>query len=237
MTSIVTVSPARNVYEQVKWKCQACSSMFSTIMLVHIILGFLMSDGTGSFSTGGLFVAVEARTYTLDGVFIYSVILMLGIGWMLASQNLSRDQLSIVTNNQTEVLSSFFFLVILSVFTFVSGLCMLYITVAIEMLKVSEPVIIENQFASFSTMLLFTVCMLIAGTIGYFIRVAFQFSKVFFVLLAILLFLLIRTYGGDTWAFIFGTTTASIIWRSSLYILLFWGASYLVRQRREVSRS
>ena len=237
MTSIVTVSPARNLYEQVKWKCQVSSSIFSTIVFVHIILGLLMSDGTGSFSTGGSLISMEARTYTLDGAFIYSIILMLGIGWMLASQNLSHDHLSIVTNNKTEVLSTFFFMIILSIFTFLSGVCMLLITVALDMLKTNEQLLIENQFISFSTMLLFTLCMLLAGTIGYFTRVAFQYSKVIAVVIFVILILVIRTYGVDTWGVLFGKTTAEIILRSSLYVFVLWCLSFIMRLFREVSRS
>lgn len=236
MTSIVTVSPARNVWEQVKWKCQTSSSMFSTIILVHLILGFLTSDGTGSFSTGGSFLSFEARTYTLDVAFLYSIILMLGIGWMLASGALSRDQFSIVTTNQTEVVSTFFFFVLLSIFTFVSSVCMLCIIVAIEMLKLNEPLVVENQFFSVSIMAMFIVCMLVASTMGYFIRTVFQFSKVLLGLLTVLLFLLIRMYGVDSWSAVFGTTSAEIIGRSSLYVVLLWGAIFVMRLRREVNR-
>ncbi|MER1958744.1 MAG: silver transporter [Solibacillus sp.] len=236
MTSIVTVSPARNVWEQVKWKCQTSSSMFSTIILVHLILGFLTSGGTGSFSTGGSFLSFEARTYTLDVAFLYSIILMLGIGWMLASGALSRDQFSIVTTNQTEVVSTFFFFVLLSIFTFVSSVCMLCISVAIEMLKLNEPLVVENQFFSVSTMAMFIVCMLVASTMGYFIRTVFQFSKVLLGLLTVLLFLLIRMYGVDSWSAVFGTTSAEIIGRSSLYVVLLWGAIFVMRLRREVNR-
>ena len=236
MTSIVTVSPARNVWEQVKWKCQTSSSMFSTIILVHLILGFLTSGGTGSFSTGGSFLSFEARTYTLDVAFLYSIILMLGIGWMLASGALSRDQFSIVTTNQTEVVSTFFFFVLLSIFTFVSSVCMLCISVAIEMLKLNEPLVVENQFFSVSIMAMFIVCMLVASTMGYFIRTVFQFSKVLLGLLTVLLFLLIRMYGVDSWSAVFGTTSAEIIGRSSLYVVLLWGAIFVMRLRREVNR-
>ena len=236
MTSIVTVSPARNVWEQVKWKCQTSSSMFSTIILVHLILGFLTSGGTGSFSTGGSFLSFEARTYTLDVALLYSIILMLSIRWMLASGALSRDQFSIVTTNQTEVVSTFFFFVLLSIFTFVSSVCMLCISVAIEMLKLNEPLVVENQFFSVSTMAMFIVCMLVASTMGYFIRTVFQFSKVLLGLLTVLLFLLIRMYGVDSWSAVFGTTSAEIIGRSSLYVVLLWGAIFVMRLRREVNR-
>ena len=236
MTSIVIVSPARNVWEQVKWKCQASSSMFSTIILVHLILGFLTSGGTGSFSTGGSFLSFEASTYTLDAAFLYSIILMLGIGWMLASGAVLYDQFSIVTTNQTEVLSTFFFFVLLSIFTFVSAVCMLCISVALELLKTNEPLMIESQFFSVGTMVLFIVCMLLTSTIGYFIRTLFQFSKVLLGLLAVLLFLLIRMSGVDSWGVVFGTTSAEIIWRSSLYILLLWGAIFTMRLRKEVNR-
>lgn len=236
MTSIVTVNPARNLYEQVKWKCQASSSVFNTIILVHIILGFLMSDGTGSFSMGGSLISMQARTYTLDGAFIYSVVLMLGIGWMLASGTLSRNQFSIVTTNQTEVISTFFFFVLISVFTFISAVCMLAISVVIEMLKMNEPLVIENQLFSVQTMVMFIVCMLLASTIGYFIRTVFQFSKVLLGLLAVLLFLLIRMYSVDIWSAVFGETSTEILWRSSLYVVLLWGAIFVMRLRREVNR-
>ena len=235
MTSIVTVNPARNLYEQVKWKCKTSSSVFSTIILVHIILGFLTSDGSGSFYMGDPLISMQARYYTLDGTFIYSIVLMLAIGWMLASGALSRDQFSIVTTNQTEVISTFFFFLLVSIFTFVSAVCMLAISVVVVMLKMNEPLVIENQI-SVQTMVIFIVCMLLASTIGYFIRTVFQFSKVLLGLLAVLLFLLIRTYSFDIWGIVFGETSAEILWRSSLYVVLLWGAVFVMRLRREVNR-
>ena len=52
MTSIVTVSPMRNIYEQVKWKCKAYSSMFSTVLIVYILMGLLSGGMSGSLGTG-----------------------------------------------------------------------------------------------------------------------------------------------------------------------------------------
>lgn len=236
MKSIVTVNPARNVWEQVKWKCQVSSSVFSTIVLVHIILGLLMSDGTGSYSTGGSIFSIEARLYTLDGAFIYSIVLLLGIGWMLASKNLSDDHFSIVTNNKTEVLSTFGFMLVVSIFTLISAACMLCVSVALQMLKTNGPLLIENQFISFSTVFLFSICMLLAGTIGYFIRVSIQFSKVLAVLFFASFILFIRTFGVTTWGVVFGETTTEIMLRSSLYIFVLWCLIFIMRLSREVGR-
>lgn len=234
MTSIVTVKPARNVWEQVKWKCKAYSSMFSTVILVHLIIGFLTSEGTGSFYIGGNF---EGRTYTLDALFIFSVILMLGLGWMLASNTLAQDQRSIVTTNQTEVLSMFIFTIILAIFTVMSALSVHCITIALEILKTDAPFILENPFFSSNTILAFAVCITLACAVGYFVRAVFQFSKIVLVLLAIALFLVIRANGMSFWGVIFGVNVWEIIGYSSLYILLVWTIIFIIRQFREVYRS
>lgn len=236
MTSILTVNPARNIWEQVKWKCQAYSSMFSTVILVHVILGFLTSEGTGSMMIGGSLVSYEARTYTLDGLFIYSVLLMLGMGWMLASGALSRDQFSIVTTNQMEVISTLLFTMVLAIFTVTSALSIHCITIALEVIKTDAPFVLEDQFFSLNTIFAFAVCITLACAVGYFVRVVFQFSKIVFVLLAIVLFLAIRAYTISLWGVVFGASIWEIVGRSSLYIVLLWAIILVIRQRREVNR-
>ena len=233
MTSIVTVSSKRNIFEQVKWKCKAYSSMFSTVILVHLIIGFLTSEGTGSFYYGGSF---EGRTYTLDGLFIFSVILMLGLGWMLASNTLAKDQRSIVTTNQTEVLSMFLFTMILAIFTLISALSVYCITIALGILKTDVSFMLEAPFFSSNTIIAFVLCITLACAVGYFVRTVFQFSKIVLLLFAMALFLVIRVYGTSFWSVIFGVKVWEIIGYSSLYIVLIWAIIFGIRQFREVNR-
>ena len=72
MTSIVTVSPTRNIYEQVKWKCKAYSSMFSTVLIVYVLMALLTGGMGGSIGRGRGFVNYKEQFYSLDGFFIYT---------------------------------------------------------------------------------------------------------------------------------------------------------------------
>lgn len=238
MTSIVTVSPMRNIYEQVKWKCRAYSSLFSTVLIVYILLGLLTGGLSGSLGRGTSFVNNEERFYSLDGSFIYSIILMLILGWMLASKRLSRDNFSIVTTNLTEVISTGLFLVILCIFTLAAAISTLSISVLINLLRTGDQqYLYYDTNISVSAIIGFIVCTLLAASIGYFLHAMFDFSKFAFIILAVGFFLLVRQYTFNTWQFVFGDGALQIIGRSAIYIVIVWLLIALIRQQREVTRT
>lgn len=236
MTSIVTVSPIRNIYEQVKWKCKAYSSMFSTVLIVYILLGLLTGGMSGSLGTGTSFVDYEERFYSLDGFFIYTIILMLILGWILASKQLSRQNYSIVTTNLTEVVSTGIFLIVLCIFTLAAAISTLIISVLISLLSTGEQHIYYETTISLTAIIGFIVCTLLSASIGYFLHAIFDFSKIAFLILAAGIFLLIRKYTYDTWQFVFGDGTMQIIGRSTVYVIVIWLLITLIRQKREVTR-
>ena len=237
MTSIVKVSPARNIYEQVKWKCKTYSSMFSTVLILYILLTLLTGGGSGSLGMGRSFVSYKEQYYTLDALFMFTVLTMLIFGWMLASKSISRDNFSIVTTNNTEAISSALFLVVLSVFTLVSAISTLWISVMIDILRTGDLFIFHSMEYSLLTFISFTVSLLLAASIGYFIHALFDFSKIVFALLFAGMFLLIRQYTIELWEIIFGGSAGQLIGRSTIYIVLLWLLIVLIRQRREVSRT
>ncbi|MEK5183574.1 silver transporter [Solibacillus sp. FSL W7-1324] len=237
MTSIVTVSPMRNIYEQVKWKCKAYSSLFSTVLIVYIFMGLLSGGMSGSLGTGTSFVNYEERFYSLDGFFIYTIILMLILGWMLASKQLTRQNYSIVTTNLTEVASTGIFLIVLCIFTLAAAISTLIISVFINLLSTGEQNIYYDSTISFTAIIGFIVCTLLAASIGYFLHAMFDFSKIAFIVLAAGIFLLIRQYTYDIWQFVFGDGAMQIIGRSTVYVIVIWLLIALIRQKREVTRT
>ena len=237
MTSIVTPSPVRNIYEQVKWKCKAYSSMFSTVLILYIILALLTGGGSGSLGMGRSFVSYREQYYTLDGLFIFTVLTMLVFGWMLASKSISRDNFSIVTTNYTEAVSTALFLVVLSLFTLVAAISTSWISVLIDILRTGDLFIFHNMEYSFLTFISFTVSMFLAASIGYFTHAVFNFSKIVFALLCAGLFLLIRQYTIELWGIIFGGSAGQLIGRSAIYLVVLWLLILLIRQRREVTRT
>ncbi|WP_342574600.1 silver transporter [Solibacillus sp. FSL K6-1781] len=236
MTSIVTVSPMRNIYEQVKWKCKAYSSMFSTVLIVYILMGLLSGGMSGSLGTGTSFVNYEEQFYSLDGFFIYTIMLMLILGWMLASKQLSRQNYSIVTTNLTEVVSTGIFLIVLCVFTLAAAVSTLTISVLINLLSTGDQSLYYDSNISFIAIIGFIVCTLLAASVGYFLHAVFNFSKIAFIILAVGMFLLIRQYTFDTWQFVFGNGTMQIIGRSAVYVVILWLLIALIRRKREVTR-
>ncbi|MER2029707.1 MAG: silver transporter [Solibacillus sp.] len=236
MTSIVTVSPMRNIYEQVKWKCKAYSSMFSTVLIVYILMGLLSGGMSGTVGRGVSFVNYEEQFYSLDGFFIYTIMLMLILGWMLASKQLSRQNYSIVTTNLTEVVSTGIFLIVLCIFTFTAAISTLTISVLINLLSAGDQNIYYDSTISLTAIIGFIVCSLLAASIGYFFHAVFDFSKIAFIIIAAGIFLLVRQYTYDTWQFVFGDGTMQIIGRSAVYVIVLWLLIALIRQKREVTR-
>ena len=237
MTSIVTVSPARNIYEQVKWKCKAYSSMFSTVLIVYILLTLLSDGRSGTLGMGRNFVSYKEQYYTLDALFMFTVITMLIFGWMLASKSISRDNFSIVTTNYTEAISSALFLVVLCIFTLIAAISTLWISIFLDILRTGDLFIFHSMEYSLLTFISFTVCSLLAASIGYFIHAVFDFSKIVFALLCAGMFLLIRQYTIELWGIIFGGSAGQLIGRSAIYIVGLWLLILLIRQRREVTRT
>lgn len=237
MTSIVTVRPARNIYEQVKWKCKAYSSMFSTVLIVYILLALLSGGGSGSLGMGRNFVSYKEQYYTLDALFMFTVITMLIFGWMLASKSISRDNFSIVTTNYTEAISTALFLVVLCIFTLVAAISTLWISVMVDILRTGDLFIFHSMEYAMLTFISFTVCTLLAASIGYFIHAVFDFSKIVFALLCAGMFLLIRQYTIELWEILFGGSAMQMIGRSAIYIIVLWLLIILMRQRREVTRT
>ncbi|MGN7479046.1 silver transporter [Solibacillus silvestris] len=237
MIFIVKVNPARNIYEQVKWKCKAYSSMFSTVLIVHMLLALLSGGHTGSMGMGRGFVNYREQYYSMDPLFIYSVIMMLFIGWMLASKVLTRDNFSIVATNRTEIISTWLFLVVHAVFTLFSAICTLSISVFIDIVRTGDILMLHSSDVSIISLAGFVVCILLAASVGYFLHVVFDFSKVVFVLLGAAIFLLIRQYTIDVWEMLFGSSSVQILGRSVMYMAILWGLVLLIRQQREVMRS
>lgn len=237
MISIVTVSPARNIYEQVKWKCKAYSSMFSTVLIVYVLLALLTGGMGGSIGRGRGFVNYKEQFYSLDGFFIYTVVMMLILGWMLASKSLSAENFSIVTTNRTEVISTALFLVVLCLFTLVAAVSTLCISVIINILRTGDLFMFYSSQFSVGTFIGFVVCSLLAASIGYFVHAIFDFSKIVFALLCVGFFIVVRQYTINLWGIIFGGDSLSIIGRSALYIVALWLLILFIRQRREVTRT
>ena len=240
MTSIVKASLTRNIYEQVRWKCKAYSATFSSVLIVHILFGLLMlGNGSGSMyrGSGSINLNYEEHFYSLDAMYYISLITMLMIGWLIASKAMSRDNFSILTNNQTEVISSLSFLVVLCIFTFISALSTLSITVFIQLLRSDNILILPSTWISFRSILIFLTSTILAGTVGYCARSLFDFSKVVFALVIVMLVFIIRAITPvEIWPLLFGKGWIEISGRSILYIIILWICTILLRQRKEVIR-
>ena len=240
MTSIVKASLTRNIYEQVKWKCRAYSSTFSSVLIVQILFGLMMlGNGSGSSyrGSGSINIDYEEHFYSLDTTFLISLITMLLIGWLLASKAMSRENFSILTNNQTEVISSLSFLVVLCIFTFISSVSTLSITVFIQQLRSDDMLILPSTWISFQSVLIFLTSTALAGTVGYCARSLFDFSKVVFALVILVLFFIIRSITTvEIWPLLFGKGWLEIGGRSVLYIMILWICTILLRRSKEVIR-
>lgn len=236
MTSIVKVSTARNILEQVKWKCKAYSSAFSTVLIVHILLSLLGGGGGGSKGYGRGFVQYQEQFYSLDSLFIFSIISCLIIGWIFASKQLSFDNYSIVTTGRTETISTFLVLCVLSLFTLISALSTLSISVFLEMFIMDKVFIFQSNMMSGASIVTFFLATLLAGTIGYFLHQLFDFSKGLLTLLVIVFVLFVRQFLPEFWNVVLGNDVVTVTWRLLLYIVVLWAIAFWNNQRKEVIR-
>lgn len=237
MTFIVKVSPIKNIFEQVKWKCKVYSSMFSTVLIVHILFSLLMfSNGAGNIKRGGTFIEYDERFYSLDILFIISIMTLFILGWSVANKSLSNANFSIISTNYTEAISSLLLIIILSIFTVASALSSLYIFFFIKLLMTNETMVIVNAWPNLPSLIIFVLGIILAGSVSYLAKSLFDFSKIVFVMVIVAVILLVSMQITSVFPFLFGVGWFSIILRCLLFIGVTWGLTIFVRQRKEVIR-
>ncbi|MEG0386569.1 MAG: hypothetical protein RR642_17680, partial [Solibacillus sp.] len=139
----------------------------------------------------------------------------------------------------TETVSTLLFLVVLSIFTVFSALSSLYITVFTRLLFFDQVMVIKSALFEISTLFIFLIFVLIAGSASYFAKTLFDISKITFLLLTIVIIYSMQTGGiseSTFFEFFLVQSMGEMLGKVLLVLTIFWGLTIAIRQRREVIR-
>ncbi|MEK4423706.1 hypothetical protein [Solibacillus sp. FSL K6-1523] len=238
MTSLNNVSITQNICQQLLWKCRVFSATFSTIVIVQMIFAVLVGS-TGSRGSGRGFFEYDERYFSLDLLLIISVISAIMLGWLLATQSIRNDNYAVVTTNFTETVSTLLFLVVLSAFTVLSALSAFYITAFSRLLIFNQVKVNVGSLFELSSLFLFFLFVLLAGSASFFARTLYDFSKVITLLLIIsfIFYTQLRNISDSALIkFFFIPDNVGVEGGLIFMIVLFWVLAIGIRQRREVMR-
>ncbi|MGE7021830.1 hypothetical protein [Solibacillus cecembensis] len=238
MTSLNNVSITQNIWQQLLWKCRVFSATFSTIVIVQVIFTVL-SGSTGNRGSGGGSLEYNEHFYSLDILLIISIISAIMLGWLLATQSIRNDNYSVVTTNFTETVSTLLFLVVLSAFTVLSALSSFYIIIFSRLLIFDQVKVNMGSLFELSSLFLFFLLVLLAGSASFFAKTLFDFSKIITLLLIIALISYMQLKDTLNWAlfeFFFIPSIGGVPGGVIYMILPLWVLTIGIRQRREVIR-
>ncbi|WP_274308778.1 hypothetical protein [Solibacillus daqui] len=236
MTSIVTVSPARNIYEQVKWKCQVYVSLFTTIIIVQSLFGFLAMNGAGSLGMNRGFVEYQESYFSLDSTYIISVIVLFILGWMLANSKMIHQNYSVVNSATTDTIANFILIALLSAFTMFASLCVVYIIMLIQIMTENFQQFYIEKTVDIGMLVVFYMMISLASSIGYLLKTIFDYSKILFIGMIVLLIVVVNLASGNFLPMIFGASMLAISIRTIIYVLVIWCIILLIQRRKEVNR-
>lgn len=237
MTSIVTVSSKRNIFEQVKWKCQVYVSLFTTIIIVQGLFGFISMNGTSGLGMHRGFIEYRESYFSLDATFMISIFVLFILGWMLANSKMTHQNYSVVNNATTDTISNFIMLILLSAFTLFASLSVVYIIMLLQTMTESFSQFYLDRTADIGMLVVFTLFLLMASSIGYLLKTMFDYSKILFIGVLVLAIVVINILSETFLPLIFGASMFSISVRSIFYVLLIWGITLFIRRHSEVKRS
>lgn len=228
-----------NIWQQLLWKFRAYSTTFSTVVIVQIILSLLMYEGTGSIGGSTGFIEYQMGMYSLDFLLMITILTAIMLGWLLASQSIRNDNYSIVTTNLTETISTGLFLVALSIFATISAVCTFSILVFSRLLIVDRVMVIKGPFIEGSTLFLFFLLVLLAGSASFFAKTLFDYSKMIFLLLIIVIISIMRIWAiseAGFFDFFLVHDFMGAFGRGIVVLAILWGRALAIRQRKEVIR-
>lgn len=238
MTSLNNISIMQNIWQQLLWKCRVFSATFSTIVIVQVVFSVL-SGSTGNRGGSRGFLEYNEQFFSLDFLLIISIISVIMLGWLLATESIRNDNYSVVTTNFTETISTLLFLVVLSAFIVFSALSSFYIIVFSRLLIFDQVKVNMGSLFELSSLFLFFLFVLLAGSASFFAKTLFDFSKVITLLLIISLISFIQLRNISDLAlfdFSFIPNIGGVQGGLFFIIVLFWGLTIGIRQRREVIR-
>lgn len=236
MMSLTRPSVGQNIWQQLIWKLSAYGQAIYTIVLMQMIFTLFTFGGTGTSGGGNGTVNVQEHFYSLDFLFIISMLSFLIIGWMLATKAFTDENFTIVTTRFTAHASTGLFLVVLSALSTVTALSSLYIVVLLRRLIRTDEFMMSVMPFHLESIVVFFFAMVMMGAVGYLLSSLIYTSKLYILVIAVAGFFFIRIYGNTDKLFTFYIegTLASFCAKSLITVIVLYGLAILVKSKKEV---
>ena len=175
MQSLTNISLKTIVKKQVKWKAQLYISALSSLIILQIIFGVLLSSsgsGTSGLSLGNL--EVRFTYYSLDMFLIVSAIWAFIIGLLFTTKAYRMDDLSVISSRTSSALAN---ILVMIMYSFIAVFIMIsthYLQVLWILLMEKKSFVIESLFISPSTFILCFSSICLFGAIGLLLGTSFK---------------------------------------------------------------
>lgn len=194
MMSLTTLSTGNLVKKQFQYKMKAYIGVFGSLMVIQI-LAILFSLGGGSGMSGGgtYALSVNIRYYSADMVIAFTMLWAFISAILVTTKAYREDDFTFVTNRITANLSNIAFLGIASIIGGITAILsgfllktlMYYILDYGQIIGISTtPGIQEFMVGLFATVMLVFLC----SSLGYLVGTLVQLSKLFIVVLPVVIF-------------------------------------------------
>lgn len=232
------ISLVKNITSQVKWKMVTYSNILTALIFVQFI--FSLNSAHSSMRGSGLdSILVIQYIYSLDAVFMVSVISVLFIGITLAAKRLDHDNFSIPTTRFSANLSTIIFLGIVSFHATITAISTHYITLFGKMLILDYDIILGNVFPDVTTFFSLYMILIFATAVGYFIGSIYKLSKVLAMIIGVSSFVFLLRYANTEYSFfiwLFDKSYNVFILKISILSFLLYSLSCIITNRMEVRR-
>ncbi|WP_332647496.1 hypothetical protein [Lysinibacillus sp. 54212] len=181
-----------NIWAQVKWKCAAYSTNFIILLAAQLMISIFAVNGTSSLYGGGSSVSMKIIFYSLDGLLMFSMVVIFILSVIHANYGMLKENFSVVTNRITASISTIIMLIILCIVGTLTAMSSFYIFTYIFLALRDGSSFIGETMLSFSTVLVFFAILVLASAGGFFIGSFTNLSKWIVGLAAMLMIVMIQ---------------------------------------------
>lgn len=150
------------------------------------------STGTGSMGSGGSSLSMNTTFYSLDGLLMFSMVVVFIISVVHANRGTLNENFSVVTNRITASVSTILMLVILCMIGTLTALSSFYIFTYLFLVLQNGNSFIGETMIPISTGLVFLTLLVLASAGGFFIGSFTNLSKWIVGLVAMLMIFIIQ---------------------------------------------
>ncbi|WP_374965325.1 hypothetical protein [Lysinibacillus sp. RS5] len=174
MQSLTNISLKTIVKKQVKWKAKLYISALSSLVILQIIFGILLSSSGSTSGYGRGNLSVQFSIYSLDMFLIVSAFWAFIVAILFTTKAYRIDDLSVISSRTSSAIANIFVMIIYSFIAVVIMISTFYLKVLEILLVEKQSFIIENLFISPSILLLCFSSICLFGAIGLLLGTSFK---------------------------------------------------------------